>query len=81
MPNTEINIYLGKKGLTQKRICDELGLHKSTVSLLLSGRLVLEHRLDQIAGMLKVSRRRLDSLVRGNQPSNHNGTKEKANER
>ena len=66
---SEINIFISRRGTSQKEISAELDLHKSTVSLLLSGKIVLEKRLNQIAGLLDISRKKLDSLIeisRGN---------------
>ncbi len=78
MISREFNIFLVVRGLTQKAIGEKLGLHKSTVSLLLSGQIVLEHRLDEIASMLKIRRRRLDSFIKGNQETHRNGARGKS---
>ena len=74
---SEINIFLSRRGTSQKEISAELDLHKSTVSLLLSGKIVLEKRLDQIAGLLGISRKKLDSLI---ERSRGNGGGEDLNE-
>lgn len=63
MKITAVNLFLNGKGLGQVDICRKLDLHKSTVSLLLAGKIHLPHRLDQIAEMAGVSRRKLDTLI------------------
>lgn len=66
MHPTEINKFLFNRGITQKQICEETGLHKSTVSLLLSGKIKLDHRLDEIAEICGISRKKLDKLIGAN---------------
>lgn len=66
MKPTTVNIFLMQRRVTQKEIAEHLGLDKSTVSLMLSGKLRLERRLDQVAQYLKISRRKLDRLIEAN---------------
>jgi len=66
MKPTAVNIYLMKAKKSQKEMAETLGLHKSTVSLLLAGKIRLEARLDQIAAYLGISRKRLDRLIASN---------------
>lgn len=66
MRPTEINVFLMRRRISQKEICEALNLHKSTVSLLLAGKIRLDARLDQVADFLKISRKKLDSLIRAN---------------
>jgi len=66
MKPTSVNIYLLQQRVTQKQLAETLGLDKSTISLLLAGKLRLEARLDQIAKHLGITRRRLDSLIAAN---------------
>jgi len=59
-----MRIFLLRAGKSQKEICELLNLHKSTVSLLLAGKIKIDSRLDQIARYLNISRKKLDSLIR-----------------
>jgi transcriptional regulator with XRE-family HTH domain len=63
MVSVDSRIFLLRKGVTQKQIADALGVHKSTISLLLSGQIKAEARLDQVAAYLGISRRLLNSLI------------------
>lgn len=66
MKPTAVNIYLMQRKISQKEIAERIGIHTSTVSLLLSGTLILHKRLDQIAGLLGISRRKLNALIQEN---------------
>lgn len=61
-----MKIFLLRANISQKDLAEDLGLHKSTISLLLSGTLRLDTRLDQIAERLQITRRKLDSLIAAN---------------
>lgn len=65
-PRIAIKIFLLRSGKKQKEIAQALGLDKSTVSLMLSGKLRLEKRLDEIAGYLGINRKKLDRLILAN---------------
>ncbi|MBI1997888.1 MAG: helix-turn-helix transcriptional regulator [Deltaproteobacteria bacterium] len=66
MKPTTVNLFLMQRRKTQKEIAEHLNLDKSTVSLLLSGKLRLDRRLDEIAQYLGITRRRLDQLIASN---------------
>ena len=66
MKPTTVNLFLMQRRRTQKEIAEYLNLDKSTVSLLLSGKLRLDRRLDEIAQYLGITRRRLDQLIASN---------------
>jgi len=67
MKLTPINRFLYARGLSQKEIADALKLHPSTVSLLLGGTIQnMPHRLDQIAKMARVSRKKLKLMIEEN---------------
>ena len=70
MKPTTVNLFLMQRRRTQKEIAEYLNLDKSTVSLLLSGKLRLDRRLDQIAQYLGITRRRLDQLIASNGGTN-----------
>lgn len=63
MKITSINRFLYLKGTSQTEIAERLGLHTSTVSLLLAGKIHLPHRLEEIARMTGVSRKKLESII------------------
>ncbi len=63
MRPTEINIFLLQRKLSQKDIAEALGLYRTTISALLSGRLVIDTQLNAIAKYLGISRRKLDSMI------------------
>jgi len=63
MKITSINRFLYGRGLSQKEIAAALGLHSSTVSLLLGGKIQLPRRLAEIAKIAKVSRKKLESMI------------------
>ena len=70
MKPTTVNLFLMQRRKTQKEIAEHLNLDKSTVSLLLSGKLRLDRRLDEIAQYLGITRRRLDQLIASNGGTN-----------
>jgi predicted XRE-type DNA-binding protein len=70
MKPTTVNLFLMQRRRTQKEIAEYLNLDKSTVSLLLSGKLRLDRRLDEIAQYLGITRRRLDQLIASNGGTN-----------
>lgn len=65
MKFTEINLFLWRAKIRQSEIANALGLHKSTVSALLCGRIYIDTQLDRIAGYLKISRKKLDAMIQG----------------
>ena len=56
MTTLDIKIFLLRKGIAQKQIAEALGVHKSLITLLLSGQLKTEERLEQIAAYLEIPR-------------------------
>lgn len=51
--------------VTQTQIAKDLGLQRSLVSNLLAGRVVVDRHLDRIAAYFGVTRRKLDTMIRG----------------
>lgn len=63
MLSTESKIFLLRQGIAQKQIALALGISETAVSLLLSGDLWIDARLNQIATYLGITRRQLDKLI------------------